>query len=87
MVPCSVGDGLVYQRSVFRFAPLRAPAVRATVQEANYGGYAGGGVPSFCPNSTPLTIETHAIEVYRALKVSNHLQLGTGSPVTATTTQ
>ena len=87
MVPCSVGDGLVLPTQRLPVPPLRAPAVRATVQEANYGGYAGGGVPSFCPNSTPLTIETHAIEVYRALKVSNHLQLGTGSPVTATTTQ
>ena len=50
--------GSFYQRSVFRFSPLRARAVRATVQEANYGGYASGAVPSLCPNSTPLTSST-----------------------------
>jgi hypothetical protein len=80
--------GSFYQRATLvEFSPVRARAVRVTVQEANYGGYAGGGVPSFWPTTTPLTMEIHAIDVYQSAPSGSPYQLGTTSPVTPATTQ
>ena len=80
--------GAFYQRATLvQFSPVRARAVRVTVQEANYGGYAGGGVPSFWSSTTPLTMEIHAIDVYGAHRAGAPFRLGTSSPVITTTTQ
>ena len=80
--------GSFYQRATLvQFSPVLARAVRVAVQEANYGGYAGGGVPSFWSSSTPLTLEIHAVQVYQSAPSGSPLQLGTSSPATTTTTQ
>ena len=80
--------GSFYRRATLvQFSPVLARAVRVTVQEANYGGYAGGGVPSFWSSSTPLTLEIHAIQVYQSAPSGSPLQLGTSSLATTATTQ
>lgn len=47
-------------------------------------GYAGGGVPSFWPNTAPLTMTVHAIDVYRAHQAATPFKIRTSSPVTTT---
>jgi hypothetical protein len=42
----------------------RATAVRITVQAINYGGYAGGGIPSFWAANQPGVAFVHSIAVY-----------------------
>jgi hypothetical protein len=69
--------GVFYERATLvQFPVVRARAVRIVVEEANYGGYAGGGVPSFWPSSQPLTLQVHAIDVYAASRIAKPLPLG-----------
>ena len=67
------------------FSPTEAQAVRISVEDANYGGYAGGGIPSFWPSSDTLAMQIHAIEVYAASSASDPSELP-GTPSVATTT-
>jgi F5/8 type C domain len=47
------------------FDPVAAQAVRIRVSAVDFGGYAGGGLPSFCTVSACVpTAFVHAIEVY-----------------------
>jgi hypothetical protein len=50
--------------------PQSLVAVRVTVTEINYGGYASGGVPAFWPLNQPGVAFVHALAVYA----------GTGTP-------
>jgi hypothetical protein len=46
------------------FPAQRARAVRITVAAINYGGYDGGGIPSFWASNQPGVAFVHAIEIY-----------------------
>ena len=68
------------------FSPTEAQAVRISVEDANYGGYAGGGIPSFWPSSANLLMQVHAVEIYAASAASNPSPLSGTPPATTTTT-
>ncbi len=51
-------------REQVTIAPRPARAVRIAVTRINYGGYSGGGIPSFTPAGTPGVAFVHAVQVY-----------------------
>jgi hypothetical protein len=73
-------SGMFYDHaSQVTFTPTQAQAVRMVVQDADYGGYAGGGVPSFWPGSSALIPQVHALQVYAAAPITAPLALGATS--------
>ena len=46
------------------FDPVVTRSIRVVITAANYGGYAGGGVPSFWPIGHALSPLVHSVQVY-----------------------
>jgi hypothetical protein len=46
------------------FSPETTTAVKVTVSEVNYGGYYGGAIPPFWPETLQAPAFIHAIEIY-----------------------
>jgi hypothetical protein len=55
------------------FSPVKATAVKITVEVVNFGGYYGGDVPPWWSSASPAAAFLHAVEVYA----------GTGGPTLA----
>jgi hypothetical protein len=61
----TVTDQFRYHIDLVAFSPVSATAVKITVTSVNFGGYAGGSLPSFCTTSGCVgTAFLHAVEIY-----------------------
>jgi len=82
----SVAGDFYYPAVLATFPAVQAQAVQVSVQVANYGGYAGGGVPSFWANSQTLEMQVHSLQVYAASQTSSPPAPSPTPPTTAPAT-
>jgi hypothetical protein len=53
-----------YHVEELAFTAVLTQSIRVTELSANYGGYAGGGLPSFWPSKQSTSALVHSVQVY-----------------------